>query len=244
MIKTKATPIAQKLSAYMTLSDSDWVILKNWQEQTKIFSVDQDIVHQGQAKRAAYVLSSGWVCSYKLQSDGTRQIVDIQIPGDFLGLRSAVFRVSDHSFMPITTVAAAVVPTDDLLATFSKSPKLAAAILWAVSRDEAMLVEHLVGIGRRDAERRVAHFLLELAARLQLVGMGDRTGYDCPLTQYHLADTLGLSAIHVNRVLRRLREMEMVTFQHGHVTVLDDERLIDFAEFDASYLDQMTPILG
>jgi CRP-like cAMP-binding protein len=107
-----------------------------------------------------------------------------------------------------------------------------------------MVVEHLVGIGRRDADARMAHFLLELGARLVLVGMGDRTGYPCPLTQYHLADALGLSAVHVNRVLRHLREDGMVTFRDGFVAVDDYDRLADFAQFDPSYMDQKGPFLA
>jgi len=104
-------------------------------------------------------------------------------------------------------------------------------------------VEHLVGIGRRDALARMAHFLLELGSRLALVGIGSKHGFDCPLTQYHLADTLGLSAVHVNRVLRQLREKGLVTFRDGHVTVHDYEGLAELAEFDPAYLDQTGPLL-
>ena len=201
------------------------------------------MVHQGQSDQAAYVLSKGWVCSYKIQPDGTRQIVDFQVPGDFLGLRSVLLRTSDHSFEPVVTIEAAEVLKTDLLAAFSQTPRLAMAILWAVSRDEAMVVEHLVGIGRRDADARMAHFLLELGSRLALVGIGSKEGYDCPLTQYHLADALGLSAIHVNRVLRQLREAGVVTFRDGHVTFHDHGALVDLAAFDPAYLDQTGPLL-
>jgi len=89
----------------------------------------------------------------------------------------------------------------------------------------------------------MAHFLLELASRLALVGIGSKEGYDCPLTQYHLADALGLSAIHVNRVLRQLRESGVVTFRDGHVTFHDYAGLVQLAEFDPAYLDQTGPLL-
>jgi CRP-like cAMP-binding protein len=121
---------------------------------------------------------------------------------------------------------------------FRNAPRLATAVLWAASRDEAMVVEHLVNLGRRSAEERMAHFLLELGARLSLVGIGDKTGYKCPLTQYHLADTLGLSAVHVNRVLRHLRGDGLVTFQKGSVIFNDFEGLRELASFDTAYLDQ------
>jgi CRP-like cAMP-binding protein len=106
-----------------------------------------------------------------------------------------------------------------------------------------MVVEHLVGLGRRDAGARMAHFLLELGARLALVGMGSRSGYACPLTQYHLADALGLSAVHVNRVLRKLREAGLVTFQDGEVLFDDYNGLVALADFDPTYLDQTGPLL-
>jgi CRP-like cAMP-binding protein len=169
--------------------------------------------------------------------------VDFQVPGDFLGLRSVLLRTSDHSFEPIVNIEAAEVLTSDLLDAFAQTPRLATAILWAASRDEAMVVEHLVGIGRRDADARMAHFLLELGSRLALVGMGSKEGFECPLTQYHLADTLGLSAVHVNRVLRQLRESGLVTFRDGHVTFDDYGGLVDLAEFDPAYLDQTGPLL-
>lgn len=136
------------------------------------------------------------------------------------------------------TIEAAEVLTSDRLAACAQAPRLTTAILSAASRDEAMALEHLVGIGQRDADARIAHFLLELGSRLALVGMGSKEGYDCPLTQYHLADTLGLSAVHVNRVLRQLRESGLVTFRDGLVTFHDYGGLVDLAEFDPAYLDQ------
>lgn len=106
----------------------------------------------------------------------------------------------------------------NILAEF---PRLGSAILWAVSRDEAMIVEHPVSIGRRSAIERTAHFFLELYERLLLVGLAKNATFDCPLTQYVLADALGLSAIHVNRTLRQLRELKLMTLRDRHVVVND-----------------------
>ncbi|MEM7530376.1 MAG: Crp/Fnr family transcriptional regulator [Pseudomonadota bacterium] len=237
------SPLTRKLSAFVALSEAELAVLQRLHQRRRSFVAGRDLVHQGQSKRAAYILSDGWVCSYKLQPDGSRQIVDFQIPGDFLGVRSLLLRTSDHSFEPIGEIQAAEVLMTDLLEAFAQTPRLATAILWAVSRDEAMVVEHLVGIGRRDADARMAHFLLELGSRLALVGLGSRAGYDCPLTQYHLADALGLSAVHVNRVLRQLRERGLVTFRDGHVAFGDYQGMVDLAAFDPAYLDQMGPLL-
>jgi CRP-like cAMP-binding protein len=200
-------------------------------------------VHQGQADQSAFILADGWVCSYKLLPGGTRQIIDFQIPGDFLGLRSVLFRTADHNVEPITRVEASEVMASDLLNAFAQTPRLATAVLWAASRDEAMVVEHLVSLGRRNALERTAHFFLELGARLKLVGLGSRAGYACPLSQYMLADALGLSAVHVNRVLRQLRDEGLMTFQRKQVTFEDFDRLARLADFDSAYLDHAGPLL-
>ncbi|MFD0909931.1 Crp/Fnr family transcriptional regulator [Ruegeria arenilitoris] len=237
------SPLTKKLQVFVALSDDELDVLKRLHLRRRSFTAGRDLVHQGQSDQAAYILAAGWVCSYKLQPDGTRQIVDVQIPGDFLGLRSVLLRTSDHSFEPVTDIQAVEVLADDLLDAFTKTPRLAAAFLWAASRDEAMVVEHLVGVGRRSADARMAHFLLELGARLKLVGMGRKEGYACPLTQYHLADALGLSAVHVNRVLRKLRESGLLTFQDGRVTFDDYDGLVAISGFDPAYLDQIDPLL-
>lgn len=240
---TQKSPLTRKLSAYVALSDTDLATLARLDRRNRSFAPGHEMFHEGQINASAYILAQGWAFAYKLLPDGERQIVDVQIPGDFLGLRSILFRTADHSVEAVTRIEASEVLTSDLLDAFSDAPRLAIAILWATSRDEAMVVEHLVNLGRRSAEERMAHFLLELGARLNLVGMGDKTGFDCPLTQYHLADTLGLSAVHVNRILRHLREEGLVTFQKGRVTFDDFERLVTLAAFDTAYLDQEGPLL-
>ena len=237
------SPLTRKLSAFVALSDVDLETLARFYRRRRTFEPGHEMIHEGQSDAAAFIMADGWACSYKMLPDGERQIVDFQIPGDFLGLRSILFRTSDHSIEAVTRIEASVVLASDIMDAFSHAPRLATAVLWATSRDEAMVVEHLVNLGRRSAEERMAHFLLELGARLSLVGLGDRTGFDCPLTQYHLADALGLSAVHVNRVLRHLREVGLVTFQKGRVVFDDFAGLRDVARFDTAYLDQDGPLL-
>lgn len=237
------SPFARKLTAFVALSDADLMVLADLYRRRRTFPAGRDMAHEGQADHAAYIIANGWASSFKLLPTGTRQIVDIQIPGDFLGLRSVLFRTSDHNFELITEVEASQVQAVDLLEAFAHAPRLATAVRWAASRDEAMLVEYLVGIGRRNAQERMAHFLLELAARLRLVGLGTKADFDCPLSQYHLADVLGLSAVHVNRVLRELREGDLCTFQKGRAVFDDFEGLMALAEFDRGYLDHVGPLL-
>ncbi len=237
------SPLTRKLSAFVALSDIDLETLERFYRRRRTFLAGQEMIHEGQENACAFILADGWACSYKMLRDGDRQIVEFQIPGDFLGLRSILFRTSDHSVEALTRIEASEVLATDILDAFARAPRLATAVLWAASRDEAMVVEHLVNLGRRTAEERMAHFLLELGARLRLIGVGDRSGYDCPMTQYHLADALGLSSVHVNRVLRRLREEGFLTFQEGRVSFDDFVRLKTLAGFDTAYLDQEGPLL-
>jgi CRP-like cAMP-binding protein len=181
------SPLARKLASFVALSAVELKVLDDLHRRRRSFVVGRDLVHQGQTDQAAYILADGWVCSYKLMRDGKRQIVDFQIPGDFLGLRSVLFHTADHNIEPVTPVTASEVLASDLIDAFASTPRLATAVLWAASRDEAMVVEHLVSIGRRNALERTAHFFLELSARLKLVGLGTVQGYACPLSQYLLA---------------------------------------------------------
>lgn len=233
--------LVRKLGAFVDLTDAELTILSEMGRKRRFFAPGRTLVQHGQEDQPFYVLTEGWVISYKLLAEGTRQIVDVQIPGDFLGLRTVLLRTADYSVEPITPIEAVEVNPADLTGMLQETPRLALALLWAASRDEAMVIEHLVGIGRRSAAERTAHLLLELGARLRLVGLGTAEGYDCPLSQYVLADALGLSAVHVNRVLRQLREDGLLTFQKGHVAFHDVDRLIAMANFDAAYLDHGSP---
>lgn len=239
----KESPLTRKLSAFVALAEADLATLARFYERRRSFEPGHTMIYEGQSEASAFILARGWALSFKLLPDGGRQIVDFQIPGDFLGLRSILFRTADHSVDAVTPIEASEVLASDLFGALDGAPRLALAILWAASRDEAMVVEHLVNLGRRSAEERLAHFLLELGARLNLVGLGDRTGFDCPLTQYHLADALGLSAVHVNRVLRQLREEGLVTFQNGRVSFDDFAGLKALGGFDTAYLDHDGPLL-
>lgn len=234
--------LARKLRAFQALGPAELLMLEKLQRTRMQIVAGKEVVYEGQHHHSAYILRRGWACSYKRLRDGSRQIIDIQIPGDFLGLRSLLLRTSDHSFVTLTDVEVAKINPDQVLEMLRSTPRLAVALLWAASRDEAMIVEHLVSIGKRDAFERTVHFLLELCARLRLVGLGADHSYPCPISQSILADALGMTAIHLNRVLRQVREMKLVIFRDGMVTFPDIERAAELVGFDLSYLDQGAPI--
>ena len=176
-------------------------------------------------------MHTGWGCSYKIMPGGGRQIIRFPIPGDCVGLPSLLLRISDHAFSALTEIVVSVVEPSRLLEIFHEFPRLGSAFLWAASRDEAMVVEHLASIGRRSAIERTAHFFMELAERLTLVGLATETQLNCPLNQYDMADALGLSAIHVNRVLRQLREQNLLSVRSGKVIIHDIDNLRKLAGY-------------
>lgn len=230
-MRDAASPLERKLSSFMLLEAREMNTLAALQSASIRVPAGQELVREGQTGHLAYILQKGWACSYKLLADGGRQIISFPLPGDFLGLRSILLRTSDHSFAGLTDIVVSSVEAPRMMQLFSDTPRLAAAMLWAASRDEAMIVEHLVSIGRRSAIERTAHFFLELFERLRLVGLATENGFVCPLNQYVLADALGLSAIHVNRVLRQLRERRLLILKGRRVVVVDLAALKALAGF-------------
>lgn len=224
--------LERKLSGFVQLTEAERQCLTDIQQAPIHVKSGHELTRQGEAGHVAYILQKGWGCSYKLLVDGSRQVITFPVPGDCVGLRSILLRTSDHSFTAITDAEVSRFEISRMLEIFNDFPHLGAAILWATSRDEAITVEHLASIGRRSAIERTAHFFLELSDRLRMVGLGTATEFDCPLSQYALADALGLSAIHVNRVLRELREVQLLTFHDHHVTIHDRGDLMALAGYE------------
>jgi CRP-like cAMP-binding protein len=229
--------LARKLNAFLPLSPDEVKCLSELQFPLENVKRGKQLVQEGQTGHKVFVLQAGWACSYKDLQSGGRQIISFPIAGDCVGLRSVLLRTADHSFEALTDAVVSPVDGSRMLQTFTDFPRLGAAILWAASRDEAMVVEHLVSIGRRSAVERTAHFFMELAERLHLIGQATEAEFKCPLNQYVLADALGLTAIHVNRVLRQLRERELMTVQRGKVKIHDLKGLRKLAGFRGGYLN-------
>ena len=232
--------LAKKLNTFIPLSSGELKCLADMQLNTVKVKRGQQLTHEGQTGHKAFVLQAGWACSYKLLPDGGRQIISFPIAGDIVGLRSVLLRTADHSFAALTDAVVNPVEGTHILKCVTEFPRLGAALMWAASRDEAMVVEHLVNIGRRNAIERMAHFFMELAERLSLVGLATEAEFKCPLTQLVLADALGLTAIHVNRVLRQLREQKLLTVGKGRVHIHDLDKLRKLAGFQGGYLNSRT----
>jgi CRP-like cAMP-binding protein len=236
-ISAADSPLARKLNNFVPMLPDELACLADIQSRRRSVSALTEIVYEGQTDRRVWILQEGWANCYKLVPNGGRQIISFPLPGDFMGLRSILLRTADHSFASLTDAVISDVSSQRMIEVFHEFPRLATAILWATSRDEAMVVEHLVNIGRRSAIERLAHLFLELGQRLKMVGLMSSTEFACPLNQYVLADALGLTAIHVNRVLRQLRERSLITVKAHQVIIHDLDGLRELAGYDSAYLN-------
>lgn len=194
------------------------------------------IVRSGTTLSASTLLVEGIVCRYKDLADGQRQIMELHVAGDFVDLHGFLLKRLDHNIGTMTPVRIALVPHDALRGITETHPHLGRMLWFSTLLDAAIHREKILSIGRRSAVARIAHILCELLVRLRLVGLADETGYALPLTQADLADVTGLTSVHVNRMLKKLRDDKLLTFRGGRVTIGDWEGLQRVAEFDPTYL--------
>jgi CRP-like cAMP-binding protein len=138
--------------------------------------------------------------------------------------------------MALTPCVIAVVPHERLTRLTEESPHLTRLYWFSTNLDAAVHREWEVSLGRRSAHARIAHLFCEMKARLDLVGLADAHGFAFPLTQIDLAECVGLTSVHVNRVLKDLREEGLAQFRSGRVSISDVPRLRRLAEFDDAYL--------
>ena len=234
-----ATPLTLKLAQFVPLSVEEIAVLRDLQSVTRLVGRNREIIAEGRKYDALLVLIEGVSIRYRVLHDGRRQILNITLPGDFIGFPGCFFKNALYSIAALTDCVVSSIPFAQLLGFFETYPRLAAAIFWSFSCEAAMYAEHLIDVGRRSALERVAHFLLELATRLQAIGLADERSFRMPLTQELIGDALGLSVPHVNRTLRQLRDDELVSIEEHIVIIKDVEALSALADFERSYLDQL-----
>jgi CRP/FNR family transcriptional regulator, anaerobic regulatory protein len=189
---------------------------------------------QGTNSAHLYTLLSGWAFRYTTLPDGRRQILNFAFPGEFLGLQGSVINEMQHSVEVLTQAVLCVFPRDKLWELYTRYPSLAFDITWLAAREEQLLDEHLLSVGRRSALERMAFILLHLYHRAEDVDLAKDRKVLFPFTQQHIADTLGMSLVHANKTLRRLYNMKVVRWQERTFEILDQDRLAEIAMFDAS----------
>src|SRR5215211_8094540 len=222
----------RKLGSISPLSDDEKHCLLALPLRTKDVGPDQVIVQEGDQPSECCLVVEGFTCRYKLTEDGKRQIFSFHIPGDIPDLQSLHLKVMDHSLMTMTPCKLAFIPHQSLTDLMRRCPRIADVMWRDTLIDAAIFREWMVGIGRRSAYGRIAHLLCEVMMKLKAVGLADGVTCELPITQAELGDALGLSTVHVNRVLQELRGNDLITLRGGVLTVLDWDGLRQAGEFD------------
>ncbi len=233
-----ADPLTRKLGRLVALSPEEVAVLAEMQLPARPVARNREIVSAGRKYDGVFVLLDGAAIRYRVLHDGRRQILNIVLPGDFIGFPGCFFDAALYTITALSDALVAPVSFARLLGLFQHHPRLAATLFCVFSCEAAMYAEHLIDVGRRSARERVGHFLLELLVRLQPIGLADERSYRMPLTQELIGDALGLSLPHVNRTLRQLREEGLVSIDGQQVLLNDIEALAAIADFEKAYLSQ------
>jgi CRP-like cAMP-binding protein len=229
-------PLIQKLQHGAELTDEDRQILEKVISEPRIVDPRHDIIQEGDQPENVHLILEGFACRYKLLRGGERQIMAYLVPGDLCDLHVSILGEMDHSLSTLSRCKIVLIPRRAIEDMTENHGRINRALWWATLVDEATLREWLVNMGRRPADKQLAHLLVELLVRLQAVGLATENSYEFPVTQAELADTLGISTVHVNRVLQQLRKDGLLTLRGNRLTIIDVDASKEFAEFNPNYL--------
>ena len=226
----------RKLSGLADLGEEDVATLVSSTSQTRQFAARRDLIREGDRPGPVFVVLSGWACRYKILPSGTRQITSFMLPGDSCDLHIAILDEMDHSIQTITKASIATISRPTMEEMLDRSPRIGRALYAAQLIDEATLRAWIVSMGRRSSVERVAHLMCELYVRLQSVHGLQSPTVELPVSQLLLADALGMSPVHINRVIRRLREAGVMEISRRSLRITDPIGLVRVAGFDENYL--------
>jgi CRP-like cAMP-binding protein len=192
------------------------------------------VLVEGSHSAHLYTALSGWGFRYKLLPDGRRQILNYVMPGDLIGLQGSLMDEMSHSVEALSPMLLCVFERDQLLELYRRHPGLAFDITWLASREEQMLDENLLSVGRRTALERAAYLIAFIAGRASAVDLGGSDRLEIPITQQHVADTLGLSLVHTNKTLRKLSQRGLISWQERGCIVRDLEGLLSVSGWEGT----------
>lgn len=241
---TKSSALVRKLSVFGQLASEEIDALESLSRNARPMRSEQILVHEGSPTNSIYLIVGGLACRYKMLAAGRRQILGYLIPGDLCDTHFAIANKPDHSVALVGNATVARIPIASIMALMGRFPRIGRALSLASLIDSVILREWLLSVGQRDAMQKLCHFFCEMAVRLEAVGRIDDDGsFELPVNQVTLADTLGLTPVHINRTLQRLRTEGLIRLCHRRLAILDRERLADIAGFDGAYL-KLTPVPG
>ena len=228
--------LIRKLESIASLAPEEKAALLRLPLRLKTVTADQDIVSEGDTPSECCLIVEGFACRYTVTAEGKRQIQSFHISGDIPDVQSLHLTVMDHSLGTSVPCKLAFIRHDDLRGLMRNHPRLGDLFWRDTLIDAAVFRQWVVNVGRRPSLTRMAHLLCELLVRLRAVELVEDHAFDLPVTQGDLADALGISNVHVNRVSQELRKMGLIALQGKTLRVLDWEGLKATGEFDPTYL--------
>ena len=227
---------ALKLENFTRLSEEDRAALVHLSKRVRTVDPRSDLVGEGERPTHVHLMLQGWAARYKTLPDGRRQIVGLFVPGDFCDLNVYILRRMDHAIGAITRVKVAMMAPDEMDWLTSNFPRVTQALFWNELVAAATQREWLLNVAQRTAFQRLAHLFTELYLRLSAVGRTRDGGYDLPLTQNDLAETTGLTPVHVNRMLQELRRDGLIELERKQLRIPDIHRLMEVSMYNPNYL--------
>ena len=228
--------LIRKLETFAELSEEERRALHDAAGPLRSYGPHEDLIREGDHSMGVPVVVSGFACRHKMLPDGRRQIIGYFLPGDMCDARVFILKRMDHTISTLAPTTIANLPREAILDITSRYPRLTRAFWWNTLVEEAIVRQWLVNIGQRTALERLAHLFCEIYVRLQVVGLATPAGCELPVTQSELADTVALSTVHVNRTLKELRRVGLVSMSSKSLTIHDMPGLRALAMFDPSYL--------
>lgn len=195
------------------------------------------LLMEGSRNPHFYTVLSGWGFRYKLMPDGRRQIVNFAMPGDLVGLQGSLMEEMQHSVEALSSMLLCVFERKELYGLYRHFPRLAYDLTWMAAREEVMLDENLLSVGRRTAVERVAYLVASILDRAASSGLWPKNATEIPITQQQVADTLGLSLVHTNKIIRKLAERGLLKWVEGGCRVMDLKSLQRLARWEGSTLE-------
>lgn len=225
-----------KLASFGKLDHDDIARLAAATSQPQSYIQRQDLIREGDRPGHVFVILDGWACRYKILPSGTRQVLAFLMPGDCCDLHVGLLEEMDHCIQAITPALVATISRVEMDAIMGQNPNIAKALYIAQLVDEGTMRAWITSMGRRTSIERVAHLMCELYLRARNIGLVSEPGLALPLSQALLADSLGMTAVHLNRVLKELRLSGAMTLQRGSLLISDAAKLVRIAGFDENYL--------
>jgi CRP-like cAMP-binding protein len=232
-------PFVARLSRFTQLGDADLRSLELIVEGERVIKKRKDLVVVGDQYRNLCFVKDGYAIRYKLLRNGKRQILNVILPGDVIGFPVSFFDRSIYSVVAVSDLTYNICSLDAYARLCYEQPQFGLALSWLAAHEAAIYAEHIVDLGRRTPLERLAHFLLELHARLLAVGRAQKRSFGLPFSQEVMADVLGLSVPHLNRVMQQLRAEQFITTRSRLVELTDMASLQTLAHYQPLDLAQI-----